>query len=153
MARERPTGTGKKDKLIADQAVSLAEYAAKALAAAERLRTKTKAVEGFPPDAGERATAAEVPALAPKLKKRLARHGGSFTLAEVASMVMAAAESFVDAEPQQQVALLLVARKLMDCLQSNIVMPDLRRPKATTAKPDCREAEGAKPDAQMGCGP
>jgi hypothetical protein len=44
---------------------------------------------------------------------------------------MAAADSFVDAEPQQQVALLLVAKKLMDCLQANTVMPDLRPIKAT----------------------
>ena len=50
-------------------------------------------------------------------------------------MVMGAAESFVDAEPKQQVALLLVARKLMDCLQANIVMPDLRQAKTTRAKP------------------
>ena len=37
-----------KAKLIADQAIALAEYAAKALVAAEHLRIKTKAVEQFP---------------------------------------------------------------------------------------------------------
>ena len=38
-----------------------------------------------------------------------AMRGFVVTVAEVASMVMAAAESLVDAEPKQQVALLLVA--------------------------------------------
>ena len=51
-------------------------------------------------------------------------------------MVMAVAESFVDAEPKQQVALLLVAKKLMDCLQANIVMPSgLPSDRASKAKP------------------
>jgi hypothetical protein len=58
-----------------------------------------------------------------------------------------------EAESQQQVALLLVAKKLMDCLQANIAMPDLRPGRATGANPDCRETQGVKPDAQMECGP
>jgi len=121
MARKKST-----KKPFANQAVTLAEYAAKALIAAELLGIKTRAVERFPLDYGERATVAALPALAAKVKKKLGKEGGSFTVAEIASMVMAAADSFVDGEPQQQVALLLVARKLMDCLQVNIVMPDLR---------------------------
>jgi len=133
MARKKPTGTTKKTNLLANQAVALAEYAAKALIAAEQLRVKTKAVEGFPLEDDERATVAELPVLPAKLKKKLAKQSGSFTIAEVASMVLAAAESFVDAEPQQQASLLLVAKKLMDCLQANIVMPDLRPAKTTKA--------------------
>src|SRR5262245_13588722 len=119
MARKRPT---KKAKLLADLAAALAEYAAKALVAAEQLRIKTKTIERFPLDDDERATVAELPALAAKLKTKLPKQDASFTVAEAASMVMAVADSFVDADPQQQVALLLVARKLMDCLQANIVM-------------------------------
>jgi hypothetical protein len=134
MARKKPTGTSMKAKPIADQAAPLAEHAAKALVAAEQLRIKTKAVERFPLDEGERATVAELPALAAKLKKKLLKKDGSFTVAEVASMVMTAAGSFVGAEPQQQVALLLVAKKLMDCLQANIIMPELRPTKATRAR-------------------
>jgi hypothetical protein len=130
MARKKPN---KKGRLTADQAAAVAEYAAKALVAAEQLRSKTEAVERFPLDEDERATVAELAALAAKLKKKLAKQGGSFTVTEVASMVMAAADSFVDAEPQQQVALLLVAKNLMDCLQANIVMPDLRPVKLTKA--------------------
>jgi len=73
MARKKQT---QKAKLIADQAAALAEYAAKALVAAEQVRINTKAVERFPLDDDERATVAELPALAPKLKKKLLNDGG-----------------------------------------------------------------------------
>jgi hypothetical protein len=122
----------KKHKLITDQAVGLVEYAGKALVAAEQLRIKTKAVEQFPLD-GERSTVAELPCLPAKLKKKLSKPDSSFTVAEVASMIMAAAESFVDAGPKEAVALLLIAKKLMECLQANIVMPEMRPAKASKA--------------------
>src|SRR5690348_9568387 len=116
MARKRSTRTTKKARAIADQAVALAEYAAKALVAAEQLRIRSKAVERFPLDGDERAAVADLPALPAKLRKKLAKDDGSFTVAEVAVMVLGAAEAFLDAGPQQQVALLLAARKLLDCL-------------------------------------
>src|SRR5260370_19601297 len=101
MARKKPTSTTKRAKLLADQAVALSDYAAKALVAAEQLRIKTNTVEQFPLDENERATVADLPALAAKLNKKLAKKAGSFTVAGVTSMVMAAAESFVDAQPKQ----------------------------------------------------
>src|SRR5262249_28906136 len=57
-----------------------------------------------------------------------------FTVAEVASMVMAAADSFVDAEPRQQINLLLAASQLIDCLQANIAMPTGRPMRATRSR-------------------
>jgi len=93
MARKKQSTPTKKTKLIADQAVALAEYAAKALVAAEQLRIKTKPVDRFPLDEEERAALARLPALAAKIKKRLARKEGSFTAAEVASVVLGAAEA------------------------------------------------------------
>jgi hypothetical protein len=90
MARKIQTSSTRKTKLIADQAVALAEYAAKALVAAEQLRIKTKAVEQFPLDEDEQATLAGLPALAAKVKRKLAKGDGSFTVAEVASMVLTA---------------------------------------------------------------
>jgi hypothetical protein len=50
-------------------------------------------------------------------------------------MVMAAAVSLVGAEPKRQVTLLRVAKKLLDCLQVTIAIPDLRPAKKTRAKP------------------
>jgi hypothetical protein len=126
MARKKPSSTTKKTRLIADQAVALAEYAAKALVAAEQLRIKTEAVEQFPLNGYERTTVTLLPTLPANLKKKLAKRNAAFTIVEVASMVMAMSESFFDAQATEQAALLLVAKKLMDCLQTNIIMADLR---------------------------
>ncbi len=123
----------KKHPTKAQQAVALAEFAATALVAAEHLRIKTKAVKQFPLDQDERGTVADLPALAVKIKKKLAMKGSSFTVAEVASMVMAVADAFLDAEPKQQIVLLLIAKKLMDCLQENVVMPKAKKAKSTVA--------------------
>jgi hypothetical protein len=48
MARKKPTSSTKKSKLIAEQAVALAEYAGTAFVASEQLRIKTKAIERLP---------------------------------------------------------------------------------------------------------
>ena len=142
MARNKPTRTAREAKAIADQAVALAEYAATALVAAEQLGIKAKAVEAFPLSEEERATAAHLPALAAKLKKKLVKKDDSFTVAEVASIVMAMAGSFVDAEAKQQVALLVVAKKLMECLQANFARSNLR-PAKTTKGTKATPAEAA----------
>jgi hypothetical protein len=128
MARKKST-----KKQLAGQAVALAEYAAKALAAVEQLGIKTKAVKAFPLDDDERAAVADLPSLPAKLKKKMPKKGGSFTVAEVAGMVMAAADSFVDAQPNKQVALLVLTKRLIDCLQANIAGADLRPAKASKA--------------------
>ena len=77
---------------------------------------------------------AKIPALPANLKKKLAKRGAAFTVVDVASMVMAVSEAFLDAGSKQQPALLLVAKKLMDCLQENIVKSALPA-KAKKAKP------------------
>ncbi len=110
-------------KALTDQAVSLAEYAARALVAAEALRIKGKAVEGLSLKAVERSELAVLPSLSAKHKKSLTKPDANFTVAEVAGILMAVAEAFVDAEPKQQIGLLLVVKKLIDCLQQNIVEP------------------------------
>jgi hypothetical protein len=125
MARKKHVngGDAKKARLIADRATGLAEYAAKALEAAELLRIKSKPVEGLSWKDGERAFLAGLPGLSARIKKKLAKKDTDFTLAQVASVTMVIAEALPEAEPKQQVGLLLITRKLMDCLQKNIVMP------------------------------
>jgi hypothetical protein len=98
------------------QAVSLAEYAARALIAAEELRIKTKPVERISLEDVERADLVGLPGLNGTLRKKLAKKDADLTVAEVASMVLASAESLLEAEPKRQMALLLTARKLIDCL-------------------------------------
>ena len=113
-----------KAKMIADQAAKLAEWAAQALVTAKLLRIEHKPVGRFPLNEGEREFLATHSAIAPNLKKKLAEQDADFTIAEVASLTMAVAESLLDAEPKQQVALLMVAKSLMDCLQERIAGAD-----------------------------
>lgn len=134
MARKKPPTTAKQ---LADQAAALAEYAAQTLVAAKLLRIKTKVVDEFPLDELERATAADLESVSPKLRKKLAKTGAAFTIAEVAGLVMSFAESFLDAQLRHQVEMLRIVKKLMDCLHANIVVPNLlteakaKKPKAT----------------------
>jgi hypothetical protein len=135
MARKKPIAIAKQ---LTDQAIALADYAAQALVSAELLRVKTKAVEDFPLDEQERATAAELESVTPKLRRKLAKAGAAFTVAEVASLVMSFAESFLDAQPRQQVEMLRIVKKLTDCLHANIVVPNSLT-EARTKKPRSTE--------------
>ena len=106
---------------LTTQSVALAEFGTKALIAAEQLRIKKKPVEGFPLDEAERAIAAELPGLTATLRIKLARKKATFTVADTASIVMALAESILEGEPLKRLALLLTAKKLIDCLESSLV--------------------------------
>jgi hypothetical protein len=122
-------------KTIAKQAVKLAEWAAQALVTAKLLRIEHKPVGRFPLNEGEREFLATLSPVTPNLKKKLAKQDSEFTVAEVASLTMAVAESLLDAEPKQQVALLMVAKSLMDCLQERIAGADEpARPKTKPTK-------------------
>ena len=116
-----------KTTLNVDQAVVLDDFAANAYIAADELHIKTKPVKRFPLDADERATLAEISTLSANLKKKLEKKDAAFTVVDVDHMVMAVGESFGDAEPKKQAALLLISKKLMDCLQNNIVMPKAKK--------------------------
>ena len=116
MARKKPTTAD-----LTTQAVALAKFAAKALVAAEQHRIKKKAIEGFPLDETERAIAADLPGLTATLRIKLARKKATFTIADTASVVMAIADTILDREPQKRLALLVTAKKLIDCLEAKVV--------------------------------
>ena len=116
MARKKPATTD-----LTAQSVALAEFAAKALVAAEHMAIKKKVVDGLTLDDSERAFAAELPGLSAALTKKLAKSHARFTVADTASFVMAAAESLLERQPLHQVRVLMLAKKLTDCLQTNVV--------------------------------
>jgi hypothetical protein len=111
-------------KLVADQADALIDYAGKALVAAEQLGIKNKPAEGLSLAEGERAVLAALPLTPPKVKKKLAKTETDVSVAEVASTVLAVADAFADAQVHQKIILLHLAKKLMECLQQNLVLPD-----------------------------
>jgi hypothetical protein len=110
-----------KSKVIADQAVNIAEWAAKFLIAAKQLRVKTKPVEHLCLSPGQQVVISSMPALAKNLRTRMRKDSSVFTVAEVASMLMALAEELPTGEAQKQLAVLLVARHLMDSLQEFVL--------------------------------
>ena len=110
----------RKDKAISDQAVQIAEFAAQALMAAEQLRTKTKLLENFWLAPGQKEVLLLIPSLSKTIKNKLTKEK-PLSVAEVASMMMAVAEDLTEGEAQKQVALLLVAKHLMDRLQEAIM--------------------------------
>lgn len=127
----------RKEKAILDQAAQIAEFAAQALVAAEQLRIKTKPLENFWLAPGQQEVLLLIPGLSKPIKNKLAKEK-PLSVAEVASMTMAVAEDLPDGEAQKQVALLLVAKHLMDRLQEGIMAkaepPPKKKPKRTTQK-------------------
>jgi len=127
----------RKEKAISDQAVQIAEFAAQALMAAEQLRIKTKPLDNFWLAPGQREVLLLIPSLSKSIKNKLAKEK-PLTVAEISSMTMAVAEDLPDGDAQKQVALLLVAKHLMDRLQEGIMVkaepPAKKKPKRTTKK-------------------
>ena len=135
---------GRKARVISDQAVQIAEWAAQALVAAEQVRIKTKTLEHFWLAPGQRDVLLLVPGLSKTIKNKLTKNKSSFTVAEVASMAMALAADFPEGDAQRQRADLLVAKHLMDRLQEGIAglpkpKPD-RSKRKTTSKPSAKAA-------------
>ncbi len=128
----------RKEKGIADQAAIIAEWAAQALVAAEQLRIKTKPLENFWLAPAQRDCLLQVPGLAQTVKNKLAKDSSRFPVAEVAGMIMALAEDYLDGDARQQVTALLVAGHLMERLQDGIAgaaqpATSKRKPKAKAA--------------------
>src|SRR5579871_6185953 len=133
MARKKPGSVeeNKKAKLIAKQAAAMADWAAKALVAAEKLEITKKPVDHFPLAPAQRDFLLSVPGLSKTITNKLAKETSSFSVAEVASMTMALAEDLREGEAQKQMAVLLVAKHLTERLQEHI---GAAKPKVTKAK-------------------
>jgi hypothetical protein len=121
-AIKKPLGKAEKPRLFNEQAAALAKNATLAYLDADERGVKNKTVEQFPLDGDERATVAALPVLPAILKKKLEKKV-ALTVVDVISFVVVISESFADAEPKKQMALLGIAQKLMDCLKENIVKP------------------------------
>ena len=109
-----------KIRMISDQAVQIAEFATIALMAAEQLRIKTKPLETFSLEPEQRDVLLLIPSLSKTIKNKLMKEK-PVTVAEVASITMSLAGDLPDGEPQNQVALLMVAGHLMDQLEEGIM--------------------------------
>lgn len=112
-----------KAQQLADQAARLADCAAKFLALAESKGLKTKPLESFWLAPAQRDVLLAIPGIPKSVKTKLRKEKESFTFAAVARLMMAVAEFLTEAEPQSQIALLLVARHLLDRLDEPFAGP------------------------------
>ncbi len=127
----------RKERAISDQAAQIAGFAAQALQAAEQLRIKTKPLDNFWLAPAQREVLLLIPGLPKTIKNKLAKEK-PLSIAEVASMTMTLAESLPDGESQKQVALLMVAKHLVDRLQEVIMAkaapPTMKKPNRRAQK-------------------
>jgi hypothetical protein len=110
----------RKAKLLSDNAVQLAEFAATALVAAEALRIKAKPLKTFKLSGVQRGVLLNVPSISKQLRAKLTREKASFTAADVASLIMTLAEASTEGEAESQVAILLVAKHLAERLNQGV---------------------------------
>jgi len=110
----------RKEKLISDQAAQIAQFAAQALVAAEQLGIKKRALEHFSLAPAQREVLSLVSGMTKALKKKLAQEGTTFSIGEVASMTLVLAEDLPDGDARKQVAVMYLAKHLMDHLQGGI---------------------------------
>ena len=121
----------KREQLVANQAAQIAEWLAQALIAAEQLRIKTKPLDNFCMAPAQRDVLLLVPSISKSIRNKLAKGKKPFTVAEVASMGLALAEDLTEGgDTREQLAIMMVARHLMDSLQDGIT----RLAKAKTGK-------------------
>ncbi len=108
------------EKPLAEEAVQLAELAARLLIGAEQLGIKSKIVALFPLSKAERNVLMTTPILSADLMEKLTEHDPHLTVGEVGGLLIAVSEALIDASPLQQCALILVAKRLKDCLEAKI---------------------------------
>jgi hypothetical protein len=109
-----------KQKLVTDQNVELAEWAAKMLIGAEQLGIKEKPVARFPLGWAERAVLLLFTAIDKKTLAKLEMEEPSVTVGEVGGSLIAVATALFDAPPLQRNALLTIAKSLMVCLEEEL---------------------------------
>ncbi len=129
-----------KEKLISDQAAQIAQFATQALVVADQLGIKKKALDGFWLAPAQREVLSLIPRMAKAVKKKLTEDAATFSIGEVTSMALALADDLPGRDARTQVAVLYLAKHLIDHLQSGITaaQPKLarkpkRRSKATDA--------------------
>ena len=118
----KPVGSATNTEPLDEQAVALAKCATIAYIDADEWGIKNKTIEQSPLSDDDRATLAALSVMPAVFKKKLGKKT-ALTVVDVLSLVVVISESLVEAEPGQQAALLGIAKKLMECLQANIVRP------------------------------
>jgi hypothetical protein len=105
---------------LTKESVQLAEWAATMLIGAEQLGIKTKTVTQSPVPAAQRSVMMTLPIISPNLKAKLASTKPKLTVGEVGGLLIAVSEALIDRPPLQQLALILIAKSLKECLEAEV---------------------------------
>jgi hypothetical protein len=107
-------------KRLPEDAVRLRDFAKAARDAAEKLGIKKQVVADFPLDRSLRLLVSRATSLPPTLKKKLRAKRADFTIADMARMLLAVAESMPAVFSIQAVNLLLVGKILTESLKQTL---------------------------------
>lgn len=110
----------RRETQLAEQSIAVAEWGARMLIGAERLGIKSKPVARFPLPGAERAVLLMTPGIDEKLQKKLMATNPKLTVGEVGGLLIAVAGAMLDAAPMQGFALIMTAKSLMNCLESEV---------------------------------
>jgi hypothetical protein len=113
-------GVNAKDKLISDQVAKISQFASQTLVAAEQLEIKMMVLDEFFLEPAQRDVLSLIPGVTQAVKMKLAQDGSAYSVEEVANMAMALANDLPNGEARRQVAMMFLAKHLMDHLQSGI---------------------------------
>lgn len=102
---------------ISEQAAFLALVAAGLLHSADQKGAKDRVLESFVPGELEQVVLTTLEDVSPEVRERVATGEKDFTLAEVGGMLMAIAGELCVASVHQRIALLMVAKSLMEAMQ------------------------------------
>jgi hypothetical protein len=124
----------------AENARYIAEMATTVLRAAEKLGVENRRLERYTPNDLDRLVLTSLPSVKNQLKKRIAgeKDEATFTVAEVAGMLLAIAEDMHQAPIQQQPAMVLVAYSLLAAMRE------------WTAEGESKKDTNKKPRAKAG---
>ncbi len=109
-----------RQKLLADEGVQLAEWAATMLIGAEQLGIKDKPVGQFSLPWAERAVLLLCTDSDKNVLEKLGTEKPNVTVGELGALLMAVAEAMIDAPSSQCHALSMTAKSLMACLEEEV---------------------------------
>jgi hypothetical protein len=110
----------KKAKIRTDQIVEIPEWIRKALVIVEEVGLKDKPLRHFWLSPAQRDVLLLAPTTPQKVKEKLAKAKPVFTIGQVANMAMILLESLSDGSSQNQAAVLLVVKHLLERLQEEV---------------------------------
>src|SRR5262245_28003855 len=110
----------KSEKLIADRTVQIAEWAATMMIGAERLGIKNKPVANFPLLWAERSVLLLFTAIDKKTLNKLEAEKSRLTVGDVGRLLIVVATALLEAPPLHCNALLMIAKRLMGCLEAEV---------------------------------